>query len=258
MQTHARKQTDKQLNPVAPMRADSQVDKRAKACVCVPTCSVYMFIYTLPSWRFAYLGDDFGDAPSLTYPYDPGHWQIFWAFLVNGRVVFRTHHGDYLTESSGGVTFTPDLSGPDQEWEIVVASDTQVFLVSSTGKRLSDNNGAVELSESAGPSEMWTLMNLDSRQPCHSIGQGIPYTIVQSGPISPLGRQESRNEIAFGTDLSSASLASPLVIASLTTKNEEDGGWLRFGNSANSSFFADLFVHEPKDAAARLERSGEP
>ncbi|CAE7670489.1 unnamed protein product [Symbiodinium sp. CCMP2592] len=209
------------------------------------------------SWRFAYLGDDYGDAPKLTYPYDPGEWQIFWASLVNGRVVLQTHTGDYLTESSGGVTFTPDLSGPDQEWEIVVASDTQVFLVSSTGKRLSDpdNSGAVELSESAGPSEMWTLMNVGSRQPCHSIGQGIPYTIVQSGPISPLGQTESRNEIAFGTDLSSASLASPLVIASLTTKNGEDGGWLRFGNSANSSFFADLFVDEPKDAVSAVNIS---
>ena len=73
---------------------------------------------------------------------------------------------------------------------------------------------------------------------CHSSGVGgfvsdgstILYSIKQSGAVVK-GYEDPHASVPLGTDLQT----TPLVVASRTTINGQDGGWIRMSSATSSS-----------------------
>ena len=215
------------------------------------------------SWSGEYLQDNNGALQLAAASGGSSRWTTT---LSNSRVVFTSHRSVRLTEtdSFGLALEAPSDSG--QEWEIVQADGGQVFLFTQSGRQLTDD-GTLRLwpqivtgsddNDIYQPYQRWMLLDASTSEPCPNVVEApstadrtISYTVVVSDPIADLGWAQKGQLVAFGHTLSSS---TPLVVASMITRNDGDGGWMRQKRDQTTSMAAKLRIDENKfQNASRL------
>ena len=210
------------------------------------------------SWSGEYLQDNNGALELAADAAASGDSSRWMTSLSNSRVVFTSHRSVRLTEtdSFGLALEAPSDSG--QEWEIVQADGGQVYLFTQSGRKLTDD-GTLQLrpqtvtSSSKDfdyylPVQRWMLLDASTREPCADVVEApstgdrtISYAVMVSEPIADMGWLQGGQLVAFGNTLSND---APLVVASVITREGDDGAWLRQKRDETNSAAAMLRLDE--------------
>ena len=100
-----------------------------------------------------------------------GYWESWKLATSNGKLTMLNYHGRFLTDDGGNLsTVDSNTLSAAQEWEIVAADGDQYFLVGDSGRRLTDDNGMLGLSDGSLESQKWTFYNYRTKSLCPAVG----------------------------------------------------------------------------------------